>query len=358
LNDFALHTVPRSLFSPGVKMPRLLFLCVAVALAYLPLAIAADELPATEPASAAPVVTNALSNTDTQMLKSVLQLQEQLRATQRAVEQAREQAQADARRAEDLLAARLNLIEQTLSAQRAKEIADMQQSTRTEIAAMQQSTRTAIIIALAVTGIGLLAVLFAGFAQVKATTRLTEVSRQLRAIGPAWQIGEGTAAAGLPAAREPMENNNAHLYGAIDRLQKRMEEMEAAAAGTQTATNGHKQIAAPPIDAQVTTVLAKGQTLLNLNNLEEALDQFDEALRLDPRNIEAWIKRGTALERLQRVDEAITAYDQAIAVDGSTATAYLFKAGVYNRQKKYAEALQCYEKALTAQQKARGQARG
>ena len=341
-------------------MPRLLFFCVAVALAYLPRAIAADELPATEPASAAPVVTNAISNTDTQMLKSVLQLQEQLRATQRAVEQSRQQAQTDARRAEELLAARLNLIEQTLSAQRSREIADMQQTTRTEIAAMQQSTRTAIIIALAVTGIGLIAVLFAGFAQVKATTRLTEVSRQLRAIGPAWQIGEGTpaAAAGLPAARESsVENSSAHLYGAIDRLQKRMEEMEAAAAGTQTATNGHKQIAAPPIDAQVTTVLAKGQTLLNLNNLEEALDQFDEALRLDPRNIEAWIKKGTALERLQRVDEAITAYDQAIAVDSSTATAYLFKAGVYNRQKKYAEALQCYEKALTAQQKARGQAR-
>ena len=81
--------------------------------------------------------------------------------------------------------------------------------------------------------------------------------------------------------------------------------------------------------------------------------QFDQALTVEPTNVEAWIKKGTALERLQKIDEAIAAYDEAIAADNSTATAYLFKAGVYNRQKKYAEALQCYEKALSVQQKSR-----
>ena len=129
---------------------------------------------------------------------------------------------------------------------------------------------------------------------------------------------------------------------------------KTTASSTQTATNGHKQITLnAPTNSQLATLLGKGQTLLNLDQPEQALERFEEAIALEPQSIEAWIKKGTALEKLQRIDEAIAAYDQAIAVDNSTATAYLFKAGVYNRQKKYAEALQCYEKALSAQQKAR-----
>jgi tetratricopeptide (TPR) repeat protein len=296
--------------------------------------------PAAPPAPAPMSVTN---ETEAQLLRNFLLLQDQLRATQRAVEQAREQSKADAKRVEELMAARLHVVEQTVNAQRAD-----------EIASMQKSTRTVIILASVITTAGLIAVIFAGLVQLRAMTRLTEISQQLRAALP-W-AGPNASTHALLAGRESIENGNTNLLGAIDRLQKRMEDMEAAAAETQTTTNGHKQIAAAPtIDPQVTTLLGKGQALLNLDQAEDALDQFDEALRLEPRNVEAWIKRGTALERLQRVDDAIVAYDQAIAVDSSTATAYLFKAGAYNRQKKYAEALQCYEKALSAQQKSRTQ---
>ena len=289
--------------------------------------------------------TNVVAEADPQMLRSFLLLQEQLRATQHSVDQAREEAQAEAKRAAELTAARLNLIEQTLNAQRQQ-----------ELQALQNSTHTMLLMVGVATVIGFIVVLFAGFMQVRAATRLSEVSRQLQAILPAARFAELGAGAGGTAAQigAPVESANASLLGAIDRLEHRLEEMETTAGGTQTATNGHKQIA-PSVasPSQLATLLNKGQTLLNLNQPEEALEQFDEALRLEPRNLEAWIKRGTALEKLQRTDEAITAYDQAIAIDGSTATAYLFKAGVYNRQKKYAEALQCYEKALNAQQKSR-----
>jgi tetratricopeptide (TPR) repeat protein len=346
LNDFPLRLLPRPLPSRGVnalaKKSFLLWLFVALVVAVVP--SSADEAPVVTGTTAATTSASATNEVETQMLRNFLLLQDQLRATQRAIEQTREQAQADARRSEELLAARLNLIEQTLNARRTQ-----------EIESLQQSTRTITTISFIVTGIGLLAVVFAGFVQVKAMTRLAEVSHQLRVALPPLQIGNGNSPA-LLAGREALDAANANLLGAVDRLQKRLEEMEAATVATQTTTNGHKQIVAPAMDPKVTTVLAKGQALLNLDQLEEALDQFDEALRLEPRNIEAWIKKGTALERLQRVDEAISAYDQAIAVDSSTATAYLFKAGVYNRQKKYAEALQCYEKALSAQQKVRGQA--
>jgi tetratricopeptide (TPR) repeat protein len=346
LNDFPLLQFPRPIPSRRVKTlaKRSLLLCLLVTLAVTHFSLHGEDL-AADAASGKAASAAATNDVESQMLRSYLLLQDQLRATQRAVEQAREQAQADARRSEELLASRLNLIEQTLSTQRAQ-----------EMASLQQSTRTVTIISFAVTAVGFFAVLFAGLVQLKAMSRLAEVSKELRTALPTVALGDGRSPALLTAGRDTMEASNTNLIGAIDRLQKRLEDMEAATVGTQTVTHGQPQLAAPLSTPQVTTVLAKGQALLNLDKIEEALYQFDEAIKIEPKNTEAWIKRGTALERLQRVDEAITAYDQAIAADSSTATAYLFKAGVYNRQKKYAEALQCYEKALSAQQKVRAQA--
>ena len=342
-NDFALRTPPRSLPSRAVNalIKTVLLMPLFLAVCFAPRAL---SQPGEPPLTTVPVAGTATNETEVQLLRNFLIVQDQLRATQRAVEQAREQGLADARRAEEALTARLNLIEQTLSAQRA-----------TELAAMQQSTKTVIVIASVITVAGLLAVVFAGFVQARAMIRLTEVSRQLSAALPPAHL-EGSRNL-LLSQNSAVENSNVHLLGAIERLERRLEDVESASATTHTATNGHKPVAPPPsMNPQVTTILSKGQALLNLDKAEEALDHFEQAIQIDPKNIEAWIKKGTALERLQRIDEAIEAYDQAIAVDGSTATAYLFKAGVYNRQKKYAEALQCYEKALNAQQKARGQA--
>lgn len=337
-NEFALPARHRSLPSSAVNYQKF---AVLLSLLCAPL-----WLHAAEPAPPAPPATTnvVVMEPDPQLLRSVLILQEQVRTTQRAVEQAREEAQAESKRTADNMTARLNTLEQSLNTQRDQELRDLHKSTHKMI----------IIVGLA-TAVGFLAMMVTGFMQARAASRLTEVSRQLAALpGPfVPRLAElpppGSAAPGLA-----IDDANAHLLGAIDRLEHRLEEMEAPAGGTQTATNGHKTInAGTPATPQLATVLSKGQALLNMDQAEEALEQFDEALRLEPRNLEAWIKRGTALERLQRIDDAITSYDQAIAIDGSTATAYLFKAGVYNRQKKYAEALQCYEKALHAQQKTR-----
>lgn len=282
-----------------------------------------------------------LTDTNALLLRSIQLLQEQLRATERAVEQARAEAQAESKRNADLMAARMKLIEHTLEAQRQQ-----------QIESWQSTTRTMVTVVGLITGVGFLAVLFAGVVQVRTMTRLADVSRQFQALLPGPRAG---GPPGLLAGPEAMEPGGSHLLGAIDRLQKRLEEMEGKAAGTHPVTNGHKPLSVPATgSAQVAALLAKGQSLLNDHQPAEALEQFEHALHLDPNYLEALIKKGSALERMQKIDEAIAAYDQAIAVDASQATAYLFKAGVYNRQKKYAEALQCYEKALSVQQKSRG----
>jgi tetratricopeptide (TPR) repeat protein len=331
-NEFALLLAWRSLPSRAVNAR---FFALLLWLATISLVGAAEAAPV--PA----VTTNVIiAEPDPQLLRSVLILQEQVRSTQRAVEQAREEAQEESKRTADAMAARLNTIEQTLNTQREQELRDLQRSTHKMI----------IIVGIA-TGAGFIAMMITGFLQMRATSKLNDASRQWAAL-PQPRFAELPAPGGNVSG-VPVDAASANLLGAIDRLEHRLEEMEATTGGTQTATNGHKMIA-PSVSAssQIATVLSKGQAL-NMDKPEEALEQFDEALQLEPRNIEAWIKRGTALERLQRIDEAITSYDEAISIDGSTATAYLFKAGVYNRQKKYAEALQCYEKALNAQQKSR-----
>ena len=344
MNEFALHPLPSSIPSRIVNalLKKFILPLLIVAALATPNVLLSAEADVVTTAAAPPAPTNGVTEADAQLLRNFLLLQDQLRATQRAVEQARDEAQVEAKRTAEIMAARLNLIEQTLNAQRAQ-----------ELDSLRRSTRTMLVVVGMITGLGFIAVLFAGFVQVRAMTRLAEVSHQLHAALPAPRLGE-LASGALAAGHEQVEFANASLLGAIDRLQKRLEEMESATSGPRTTTNGQKQINASAANAKIVTMLGTGQALLNLDKPEQALEQFEEALSLDPKNVEAWIKKGTALERLQRIDEAITAYDQAIAADNSTATAYLFKAGVYNRQKKYAEALQCYEKALSAQQKSRG----
>jgi tetratricopeptide (TPR) repeat protein len=346
LNEFALRggdCILPSRTVNGLLRKTFLTLALAAALISLPSADAAEDIES-ENAPTTATATNAPSEADMHLLRNFLLLQEQVRTTQRAIEQAREEAQTQAKQQSDLMAARLSLIEQTLHIQRQQ-----------EMDSLQRSTRLMLTVVGIVTGVGFLAVLFAGFVQVRAMTRLADISHHLQLALPAPRVAELPPA--LAAGQENVDAANSNLLGAISRLEKRLEDVEASATpGTQTATNGHKQIAAPvSANPSVVSILGKGQALLNLNKAEEALEHFEQAATLDPKNVEAWIKKGTALERLQRIDEAILAYDQAIATDNSTATAYLFKAGVYNRQKKYAEALQCYEKALSVQQRSRGQ---
>jgi tetratricopeptide (TPR) repeat protein len=280
--------------------------------------------------------TNAAPETNAALVQSVLVLQEQLRETQRTLEQARSQSQAEARRSEETLAARLNLLEQVLQARRAD-----------EIASVQQTLRTVVVVGSIAVIAGLAAVIFAGVAQARAVRHMANVSQELRLILPA------LAAPSAPMlGRGAVDEANERLLRAIGGLEKRLTELETGGPGAPA--NGHAPKLPPAsVESPVTVLLGKGQALLNLEQHAEALEQFEQVLQIDPASVEAWIKKGTALERLQRIDDAIAAYDRAIAADDSAATAYLFKAGAFNRQKRYADALQCYEKALTLQQKSR-----
>ena len=307
-------------------------------------------------------------------LRAYLQLQEQLHATQLAIEHNREEADAAAAHNAEALAARLNAVEQALTAARTREMEAMH-DTNTSI---QKSNQAMLIVAGIFAAIGFIAMFLTAYFQWRTIHRLAEISAAIPAQQPAAPVSANLLAAGernqLTAGSA--ESTNVRLLGALDRLEKRILELEHTAqpalqpvpspAGTSTPTapvggqvpqgNGQapedNELQLPSGNsARITLMLGKGQVLLDLNNAEEALACFNEVLTLNSTHTEALVKKGTALEKLEKLDEAVECYDRAIAADSSMTIAYLYKGGLFNRMERFNEALECYEQALRTQER-------
>jgi tetratricopeptide (TPR) repeat protein len=309
-----------------------------------------------EPDSPASAVGKADDTSVQDTLRSYLQLQEQIHATQLAVERSRTQAEAAAAETAKAFTARLQGIEQALATQRAQ-----------ELEAMQSSNKVMLVVAGLFAALGLLAMVFMAYFQWRTINRLAEISA---ALPMAHALGAGPALAALGAGDphlvsvSPPEQSSQRLLGALEQLEKRIHELEHTAQPPLNETppppNGEAVAAATgepgatPDAARITMLLGKGQSLLNLDQAEEALGCFDQVLALDPSHPEALVKKGAALERLRKLEEAIACYDRAIAANGSLTVAYLYKGGLFNRMERFSEALECYEQALRTQEARRG----
>jgi tetratricopeptide (TPR) repeat protein len=301
----------------------------------------------------APVQSGETNSQET--LRTYLQLQEQLHATRLAIESVGAEAkQAAAQNAEEL-AVRLHALEQAVAAQRAK-----------ELEAMQSSNRNMLYVAGAFASIGCVAMLLVGYFQWRTVNRLAELSAGIPAGAMALGSLRPIAAIGPGSTHEvtaaPALNPNPELLETIQRLERRVHELEHASPASLTngSPGGEKNGLSHDGDESngaaveqvksVNLLLGKGQSLLNLDKVEEALVCFDEALALEPTNAEALVKKGTALERLRKLNEAIECYDRAIAADRLMTIAYLYKGGLFNRMERFGEALECYEMALKTQE--------
>jgi tetratricopeptide (TPR) repeat protein len=304
----------------------------------------------------APVTRVEETNSQSQKtLREYLHLQEQIHAAQLAIEQNRQETKEAADQAAKALAGQLQTLEQTLGAQRAR-----------ELEAAQSSNRVILIVVGTFATVGFAAILLMAWFQWRGVNRLAEISATLPAVR---SLGSRPAVAALG----PAEQSSLRLLGALERLEKRIYELghngqlhltegTAPSLGlppglASSNGNGVPTELSPPADTgPIPELLAKGQSMLKADNAEAALVCFNEALTLDPGNSEALVKKGSVLEQLQRLDEAIGCYDQAIATNPSMTTAYLHKGGLFNRMERFNEALECYEQALRTQQKRNGTA--
>jgi tetratricopeptide (TPR) repeat protein len=224
----------------------------------------------------------------------------------------------------------------------------------------RKTQQMTLLLAAAFVLVGLGAFLLVFYFQWRAFSQFAEISaRQLALqsggpsiVGVARELVAGASA----PARATVETSNLRLLTLVERLEKRVVEMEHAARGQlaaspvvveQNGQNGHHE---PP--NRIASLLADGQTLLNAEQPENALKLFEEALLLDENNTDALIKKAGALERMNRIDDAIACYNRAIELDNTATMAWLQKGGLFNRLARYDEAMQCYEKALRAQETA------
>lgn len=289
-----------------------------------------------------------------EILRSYLQIQEQLHSAMLALEQNRNQADDAARRNVETISARLKLIEQALTAERER-----------EAEAADKSQRLVLLVAGIFGGMGLLAMVITAWFQLRAMNRLAQMTAAggtMLGHHPIGSLGSGEV---TNISALPVTNANSNLLGAIERLEKRFLELQSATRAslpthTVTHTNGEPGVtefsdgseggSGQPVE-RVSLLLGKGQALLNMEQMDEALKCLNEALEIDPDNAEALVKKGTALERQKKLEEAIDCYDRAIAANSGMTLAYLCKGGVYNQLERFSEALECYEQALRSQQK-------
>jgi tetratricopeptide (TPR) repeat protein len=295
-------------------------------------------------------------------LRAYLQLQEQMHEALLAIERSQQQSEDSVSRTSKALNARLQVIEESLNAQRAS-----------EIAAVQHANRTLLVVMGSFAALGCLAVLCTAYFQWRAVSRFTAISSALsvgRGLGSLRPLAALDAGEASLSGAGMVEQSSARLLGALERLERRIQELERASRPAlsepaaannildlQPAAGGPGAAAADPDLAGAASpgasLLAKGQSLLNQAKLDEAIACFDEILAADPRSAEALVKKGTALERLRKSKEALECYDRAIAADSSMTIAYLYKGGLCNRLERFSEALACYEQALHTQEKRR-----
>ena len=270
--------------------------------------------------------TNAVAAvTRDEVANNYLQIQEQIHATQLAIESNQQAALNTARSNANVLATRLESLEQSVATQRESD-ADAARKTQ------QLTLMMAGAFGLAGLGIMLLMVYF----QWRAFTQLAQISsRQHAAIANADTVHQLAA-----PGRATVEASTAQLLNVVGRLEQRINELES----------GQKLL--PEIaQAKPSDLLTEGQKYLDANAPLKALECFDKFLSAHPAQADALAKRAMALEKLGRDDEALAGYNRAIAADGTLVIAHLHKGGLLNRLRRYDEALNCYEQALLGQDK-------
>ncbi len=271
------------------------------------------------------------------LLRSNLQLQEQLHTALRAIEQGRQDAETAAKNNADLFTERLNAVEKNLALQREHDLQS--------VLSMRQSNRLALVAAAILAAVGILALFLTAFFQIRAMNKIAEVGSLLSSNNHQFDatraLGNGNGQ--HPAQLERNEQITSRFLAAVEQLEKRIHELDSTSSGS----NGSLKETFSLAEASETrSLLTEGQSLLNHSEAEKALLCFEKAIAMEPQCAEALIKKGTALEALRKLPEAIETYDRAIATNNSLTVAYLYKGGVLNRLQRFSEAMECYEQAL------------
>jgi len=294
------------------------------------------------------------------LLKSYLQLREQLHAAELTIVKNRLESEAAARAQAAAVTEKLDALKTDMAAERDRQQLEARRQAaerERQQAEAQRAYRNVLYLASAIGGVGLLAMLLTTLFQWRSITRIAEVTALRPQLPEASRLGllPGESA---PPAGETVVQSNQRLLSVVRRMERRIAELEETAARplpgaaedlSETADPPRRRPA--PADDRTTRIAAlvgKGWSLVNRNRAAQALACFDEVLKLEPEHADALVKKGLAHEQLKQDREALECYDRAIKADPKLTIAYLSKGRVCNRLQRYDEALESYEHALPA----------
>ncbi len=306
-----------------------------------------------------PVVTPAVPAVDWEPIVQAMQLMiDQQKLALQSMDQARADTVANSKRESDATADRMTKLQEAIEAQRTH-----------EAETINRMNRLVVGVAAGFAGTGFVVMILTAWFFMRTMNRVAEINANIQSQLLALPHSQPQ----LVGSGSTPQAGNQRLLGALEQLERRIRELEhTAAPGGVSPGSGFVNASAPAhatsaaAEAELVdlergeeeptpssgALMAKGQTLLNLDDAEQALACFDAVLKKEPRNADALLKKGTALERLRRMHEALDAYDAALQEDDSLTMAYLAKGGICNKLERYAEALECYERALRVQQHA------
>jgi len=305
-----------------------------------------------------------------ELLQAILKLQEKVTARELVLQENLREARELAARNAEAITNGLQRIEREFSEQQQSFLA----RSTSEVDAMQSTNRNLLLVVIAFAATGFLAMLITACFQWRVSNAWARISNAMPvAFGPGRHSAiAAVGAAGHPLAPSPpIEDSSLRLFAAMERIERCIEDLErsskpglalqdpthlqahASKAG-QALMSDHADAAAhlgaTTDDARISMLLNQGQSKCKENDLEAALECFDEVLSLNPNQSEALVRKGATLERLKKLNEAFECYDRAIAANDSMTIAYLHKGGLCNRLERFKEALECYEKALRTQE--------
>jgi len=100
------------------------------------------------------------------------------------------------------------------------------------------------------------------------------------------------------------------------------------------------------VDYNRKKLFKKGVNLMADEKLEDAIEMFEQALRIDPGNVETLMKIGYARFHLDEYPEALKVYDKILEIDVTNPEAWNLKGLVHYEQKNYSKALDSAQKAI------------
>ncbi len=90
----------------------------------------------------------------------------------------------------------------------------------------------------------------------------------------------------------------------------------------------------------------RGNAYADKKEYDKAIEDYSEAIRLDPKYAAAYTNRGTTWQDKKEYDKAVADYDRAILIDPKYALAFYDRGNAYYTTKEYDKAIEDYSEAI------------